>query len=268
VSHATDGIVRTLGSDEGPTERPGAAGAALVPLLSDYLDDVAARTAARVGDVAGVAVSMRVDDAPMTVGASNEFAAEVDQIQYEIGVGPCLYALQEGIVMYVADLAADRRWQSYGSRAAAHGAASCISVPVMVGQRPVAVLKVYSGAVDGLDPDQQAAAATAAADVAGGIGLAMHLTSQARALDDRESAMDTRRTIDLALGILMERNRTDAAEAFTLLKKYSQHSNVKLREVARQIVATVPQAGDGDLKSPFKTPTRPKRSTTARRRTD
>jgi hypothetical protein len=138
----------------------------------------------------------------------------------------------------------------------------------MVRQRPVAVLKVYSAAVDGLDPDQQAAATSAASDVAGGIGLAMHLTSQARALDDRESAMDTRRTIDLALGILMERNRTDAAEAFTLLKNFSQHSNVKLTEIARQIVATVPQAADGDLKSPFNPPTPPKRTTSQRRRAD
>lgn len=258
--------MRTRKPAAGPSEDPGAAGAALVPLLVDYLDDVANRTAARVGDVAGVAVSMRVDDAPMTVGTSNEFAAEVDQIQYEIGVGPCLYALEEGIVMYVPDLGADRRWREYGPRAAAYGAASCISVPVWVRQRPVAVLKVYSCAVDGLDLHQQAAAVSAAADVAGGIGLAIHLSSQARALDDRESAMDTRRTIDLALGILMERKRIDAAQAFTLLKNYSQHSNTKLREVARRIVATVPQSADGDLKSPFKAPTPPKRSTTPGRR--
>jgi GAF domain-containing protein len=243
------GSVRTAAKSSG---KPGAAGAALVPLLSDYLDDVATRTSARIGEVAGVAVSLRVGDDPMTVGASNDLASEVDQIQYEIGVGPCLYALDNGTVMYVADLAADPRWLDYGPRAAASGAASCISVPVLAGQQPVAVLKVYSGIVDGLDADQKAMAVSAAGDVAGGIALAMHLTEQARTLDDRESAMDTRRTIDLALGVLMERMGCDAEHAFTVLRKYSQTSNLKLRDVARQIVTSVPQAGDGDVKSPFK----------------
>ena len=64
--------------------------------------------------------------------------------------------------------------------------------------------------------------------------------------------MDTRRTIDLALGVLMERMTCDAEQAFTVLRKYSQTSNIKLRDVARQVVASIPQAGDGDVKSPFK----------------
>lgn len=237
-----------------PVNDLGAASSALVPLLSAYLDDVASRTAARLGGVAGVAVTLELADGPLTVGASNDLAADVDSIQYEVGVGPCLYALHEGIGMYVPDLANDHRWGDYGPRAAARGAASCVSIPVLVDDRPAAVLKAYASSIDGLSQSQRDLATSVAIDVAGGMGLARQLSIQAHTIDDRESAMDTRRVIDLALGVLMERTQCNANQAFGLLRKQSQDSNVKLTDVARQVLATVRGAQAADMKSPFKQP--------------
>jgi hypothetical protein len=78
-----------------PVKDLGAASSALVALLSDYLDDVVSRAAARLGEVAGVAVTLELADGPLTVGASNDLGADVASIQYEVGVGSCLYALHE-----------------------------------------------------------------------------------------------------------------------------------------------------------------------------
>ena len=179
----------------------GSAEADLLPLLTEYLDDVAARTASRLGDVAGVAVTLRLDGAPFTVGASSTLARDVDLIQYGIGSGPCLDALRHGVGLYVPDLGNDDRWGEYGPRAAARGAACCVSVPVIVDDHPVAVLKVYSGVVDGLRAEQRELAIAAAPEVAGGVGLAKHFTRQAHRLDeqtqhlhDRIAAMSTRRS--------------------------------------------------------------------------
>lgn len=230
----------------------GRAAAALVPLLSDYLDDVSHRTESRLGAVAGVAVTVSLDNEPWTVGASNELAAEVDQIQYEVGVGPCLLALREGVTSYVPDLAADERWSTYGPRAAARGAASCISVPVILDHASVAAVKVYAGKVDGLSVGQQEEARAVALEVAGGIRLAVTLGEQAQLLDDREAAMQTRRAIDLALGILMERRQCGAAEAFSLLRTLSQHQNIKLREAAQQVLSSVDGATPDDVRAPFR----------------
>jgi GAF domain-containing protein len=238
----------------GPADDMGAASSALVPLLSDYLDHVASRTAVRLGEVAGVAVTLGVAEGPLTVGASNDLAAEVDSIQYEVGVGPCLYALRDGVGMYVPDLANDHRWEDYGPRAAARGAASCVSIPVHLDGRPAAVLKVYASSIDGLSQTQRDQAASVAADVAGGMGLARHLSLQAHTIDDRESAMDTRRVIDLALGVLMERTQCNANQAFALLRQQSQNNNVKLRDVAGQVLRTVEGSQLADAKSPFKQP--------------
>jgi GAF domain-containing protein len=224
---------------------------AAAPLLVSYLDDVAVRTAGRLGEVAGVAVTLRVAQAPVTVGSSSSLALDVDLLQYSIGVGPCLHALQSGQGMYVPDLARDHRWQGYGPRAAALGAASCVSTPVLVAGDPVAVIKVYSGAIDGLSPEQRELAALVALEISGGIALAERLATQAGELDDRVDAMDTRRVIDLAIGILMERSKTSAAEAFDLVRRYSQHYNVKLRDAAAQIVTSV--SGSPEPPAPFRT---------------
>ena len=112
----------------------------LVPMLSDYMDDLAVSAHEHLGDVAGVAVTVIVDGAPFTIGSSTRLALDVDQIQYEVGLGPCLTALREGIGSYVADLESDPRWGEYGPRAAARGAASCACVPVVVHDRSTAVL--------------------------------------------------------------------------------------------------------------------------------
>lgn len=230
---------------------PGAAEAELVPLLTDYLDDVASSTATVLGDVAGVAVTLSVDGSPFTIGASSSLARDVDLIQYRIGKGPCLHALHHGIGLYVPDLGADDRWGEYGPQAAARGAASCVSIPVIVGGSPAAVFKVYSAEIDGLTQNQRALAQNAARDVAGGVALAKHLSRQAQHIDDRTAAMTTRRVIDIAIGIVMYQVNTDADTAFGLLRSTSQNQNIKLRDVAAELVASLPGEGGLPEAAPF-----------------
>lgn len=234
-------------SDAAPS---GSAEADLLPLLTEYLDDVANRTARRLGETAGVAITLRLDGAPFTVGASSELARDVDLIQYDIGRGPCLHALHFGVGLYVPDLAGDDRWGEYGPKAAERGAASCVSVPVIVDDRPAAVLKVYSSKIDGLSSQQREIAEATAPEVAGGVGLARHLTRQAHQLDDqtqqlhdRVAAMSTRRVIDLAIGVLMGQLNTDPDSAFGLLRKTSQTRNIKLRDIAQELLGSLPPAG-------------------------
>ncbi|CAA9370880.1 MAG: hypothetical protein AVDCRST_MAG75-44 [uncultured Propionibacteriaceae bacterium] len=224
---------------------------ALVPKLSDYLDHLAASAHERLGEVAGVAVTLGVSGAPMTVGSSTGLALEVDLIQYEVGTGPCLKALKEGVGTYVPDLGSDGRWGEYGRRAAARGAASCVSIPVLVRGDPTAVLKVYSGKIDGLSAYQQRTAGCYAAEVAGGVALARSLTEQARELDDRSAAMDSRRVIDMAIGILMERAALGPAEAFDLLRRQSQASNTKVRDVARKVISSARGPNETARVAPF-----------------
>ncbi|MET0862803.1 MAG: GAF and ANTAR domain-containing protein [Nakamurella sp.] len=240
-------------NDIRPTAEDGAAPSAeaeLIPLLTDYLDDLSERTAERVGNNAGVAVTLSVDGAPFTIGASTALARDVDLIQYRIGTGPCLNALHHGVGMYVPDLGSDDRWGEYGPQAAARGAASCVSVPVFVGDRPAAVVKIYSSEIDGLTAEQQAVAIEVGPEVAGGVGLAKHLTRQAQQLDDRIAAMTTRRSIDVAIGVLMQQQQCSANTAFGMLRNTSQTQNKKIRDVAEELISAFPGTGAGP--APFR----------------
>jgi AmiR/NasT family two-component response regulator len=52
------------------------------------------------------------------------------------------------------------------------------------------------------------------------------------------AALATREIIGQAQGILMERERISADQAFDVLRRASQHLNVKLRDVAQDLVDT------------------------------
>ena len=51
-------------------------------------------------------------------------------------------------------------------------------------------------------------------------------------------AIDARKTIGQAQGILMERFSIDADRAFAVLRRYSQDNNIKLHAVAERLIAT------------------------------
>jgi AmiR/NasT family two-component response regulator len=62
--------------------------------------------------------------------------------------------------------------------------------------------------------------------------------AEARRTDQMRQALGNRDVIGQAKGILMERHRITADEAFTLLSKQSQRVNRKLKDVARQLTET------------------------------
>ena len=56
--------------------------------------------------------------------------------------------------------------------------------------------------------------------------------------DQLNQALQSRKVIGQAIGILMERYRIDADRAFQFLMRASSSSNIKLRDVADEIVST------------------------------
>ena len=56
--------------------------------------------------------------------------------------------------------------------------------------------------------------------------------------ENLQKAMEFRSVIEQAKGILIERHRLNANQAFRLLAESSMHTNRKVREVAGDLVAT------------------------------
>ena len=70
----------------------------------------------------------------------------------------------------------------------------------------------------------------------------VRLARQRESEVDLRAALESRTVIDLAVGVIMGQNRCSQEEAVTILKTGSHHRNVKLRELATQLVASVGSA--------------------------
>jgi AmiR/NasT family two-component response regulator len=93
------------------------------------------------------------------------------------------------------------------------------------------VLSLYSTKADAFTANDEAVAHI----------LAQHASvavASARQEATLAEAIDARKLIGQAMGMLMERYGVDEDRAFAILRRYSQDHNIKLRDVAQQLVHT------------------------------
>ena len=166
---------------------------------------------------------------------SDDRALRADQLQYERGVGPCLDAVWHQDAYHIDDLTAEPRYVDWSRRVVAEtGIRSSLSLQLFTDPDSVVslgALNLYSPQPRSFDPDTRAEAVALAAHAA--IAL-----QSAQTEAHLRSGMVTRTVIGQAEGILMERLKITADQAFGVLSRLSQQSNVKLRDVARNLVGT------------------------------
>jgi AmiR/NasT family two-component response regulator len=66
--------------------------------------------------------------------------------------------------------------------------------------------------------------------------LAVRIAHLSETAENLKSAMQSRTIIDIAIGIIMCQSRCSQTDAVTFLQKASSHRNIKLRDLAGQIV--------------------------------
>lgn len=168
----------------------------------------------------------------------SELVAKLEELQSAAQEGPCIETLAGVDSVYVVDLAEDQRWPSFAPAAVELGVRSALGYRLSAGGTTVGALLLYArlpGAFNAADRAQGLIFASYAA-----MALAQAQTQAADHLriEHLESALLSREVIGQAQGILMERERITAEQAFHLLRRASQHLNLKLRHVAQGIVDT------------------------------
>lgn len=172
---------------------------------------------------------------PRTVGPEGSIAQLVDRIQYSAGEGPCLDAATEPGLVRVDDLAADSRWPTFSAQVVKDcGIRSMFSVGFQLETDVRAALNFYARSPRVLSDEDIATGAVFAAFVS----LALDARQLRAENEHLRIALQTNRQIGTATGILMERNRLTAEQAFERLRQASQHLNQKLRDLARCVVET------------------------------
>lgn len=204
--------------------------------LAEVLGEITsiARRSMRGADA--VSITLIRGDEPYTAAHDGQMALDAEELQYQRGYGPCMDAARSSGVFLIDDMASEQRWPDYARHAAARGVGSSLSVPLPFQAATIGGLNNYATRQHAFGADDVAVGVEVASWVAFAVANA---TAAASAADDTAhmwAAMATRAEIEQAKGILIERHKITADQAFALLTKASQRTGAKLRTVAADLV--------------------------------
>ncbi len=168
---------------------------------------------------------------------TDELVRACDQAQYETRQGPCLDAVYEQRTVRLSDMRIEERWPEFTKRAAELGIATMLCFQLFVEGDNLGALNLYSQTTGAFDDESEHV----------GLLFASHASvamAGAQRHEQLDRALATRDLIGRATGILMERHKLTSEQAFTLLIRASQITNIKLRDIADRLVTT------GELASP------------------
>lgn len=179
---------------------------------------------------AGITVVSRQNRDVATPAATHEVPRTLDALQQKHREGPCFDAAVEHDSYYISNLYGERRWPRFCADAIEQTPIQSIAAFQLFTTRDaVGALNLYSeipGAFDQESRDLGYIFAAHAATVWGALQRG----------DQFRSALASRDTIGQAKGMIMERYSVNAIQAFDLLRKLSQESNIRLYDIARQLV--------------------------------
>jgi GAF domain-containing protein len=166
-----------------------------------------------------------------SLASTDPVVKAADDLQNELREGPCRDRSWHGQTLAVPDLRDDPRWPRWGPKTAELGITSLLAVELTVKDDRIGSINVYSRLRRDFSQDDLAYAHIFARHAAVALQASMEVANL-------NVALDARKVIGQAQGILMERYALNEAQAFEILKRYSQDHNVKLRKIAEGLAAT------------------------------
>lgn len=164
-----------------------------------------------------------------TAEATDEAVRRADQLQYDLGEGPCLDTAAGDTTLRVDDLAAEERWPRWAKGAHEEGWRSTLSVKLRSDEDDIGALNIYSRRPSAFDDHAVEVAEVFATHAANAL-------RQARLVSGLRTALASRHEIGMAQGVLLARYDIDAEQAFEVLRRISNDANLKLRDVAARVV--------------------------------
>jgi GAF domain-containing protein len=224
-----DGATRGLGEVMGAVARQ------LQEEHGDVEATLQAITAAAVGAVPGAeqcGVSYVIGRRRIEPRAwTGDMPKTVDALQEVLGQGPCLDAVWNELVVRVDDVAADQRWPTFAAQAPDVGVGAMLCFQLFVAGDNLGALNLYAGIPGAFTDESEEVGLLFAGHAAVALAGAEHE-------HELRSAMTNRDIIGQAKGILMERYKIPAQQAFTLLSRTSSLTNRKLFDIADELTTT------------------------------
>jgi hypothetical protein len=168
-----------------------------------------------------------------TAAVSDPIARQIDKLELALDSGPCLDAIEECTAQIQADLTADSRWPSLANRVLAETPVrGALSVRLPVDRARAGALNLFSDRANAFDERSVECALVLGAFAT----LATKAVAQSEDAASLRRGLASSRAIGKAIGMLMVLNDVSDDDAFGILRRTSQETNVKLADVAADIV--------------------------------
>jgi GAF domain-containing protein len=164
-----------------------------------------------------------------TSAATSARVTEIHNLTLTLDEGPCVDAIRKEPTSICHDISADPRWPSWSRAVTDLGIRSALSIRLESKNRNLGALNLYAESLDAFGPKDVAIAQNFARHAS--IALSSAFTQEGLSI-----AIDARTFIGQAQGILMGRYGIGAEQAFEYLRRRSQQENVKLSDIAHEVI--------------------------------
>ena len=169
----------------------------------------------------------------ITAAASSEVARQIDEMEREIGEGPCVDAILDEAAYVDADLTDGSPWPTLADkileRTTVRGTAG---FRLIAEHQKVGALNLFSDTPGALTDESVDQAAVLAAFTS----VSLAAVSGQQSADTLKAGLVSNREVGKAIGLLMAFHKINDEQAFDILRKASQDMNVKLSVIAREVV--------------------------------
>ena len=189
--------------------------------------------------VDGASISVLAGPASgLTLSASDEVAVRLDELQFDLGEGPCWTALAHRVPVLMDTKAAGPEWPAFreavSQDAITDRVSTMVAVPLAIGTLDIGAIDLYSGDPTPLAPDliQEA---TTLADIAAWRVLRAILDDHTQPYDVASIGY-SRREVHQATGMIIVQLGVSAEDADLLLRAHAFAAGRTVREIARDVV--------------------------------
>jgi hypothetical protein len=173
------------------------------------------------------------DGACSTAAVSDPVAHKIDKLELALGSGPCLDAFDEQTAQIASDLTTGGRWPVFAARVVAETQVrGAMSVRMPVDRAKVGALNLFSDTPNAFDTKSVERAIVLAAFATVATNAAAHGEDAA----GLRRGLASNRAIGKAIGMLMVLNDVSEDDAFDILRRTSQDTNVRVADIAVEFI--------------------------------
>ena len=181
-----------------------------------------------------------VDGELRWASATDQRSQLMEEGQERLGKGPCRAAFSQRTAITVRNAGVEPDPDGSHSVLRSSGFRAAISVPIELHGGPIGSLDLYSAQPRDWDDSEVGALQAYAGIVANLLGSAAAAHLRERLASQLQGALAHRDLIERAKGVLMERERLDAATAYERLRAVARSSSRKVADVALELLTGAP----------------------------